>query len=209
LHQRAAGEQPYDGRFAANIADGEFLCPLCKQLSNILIPRDSPSAAAKSRAIDLEDGLKVKTGQLETDIPLRKHLSSTRSSLDSLSIMGRKALEDFGSHLHTAMSVPWERATGARKRQQEKWHPAIQKWDYEEEDDGTMSSDSMSVSNLLRLFRQQLIAWAAVGHSAAALEVGARGVEEILPFGVLSETSDPWPEFSQECVETPIQCCLS
>ena len=39
LHQRAAGEQPYDGRFAANIDDGEFLCPLCKQLSNILIPR--------------------------------------------------------------------------------------------------------------------------------------------------------------------------
>ena len=38
LHQRAAGEQPYDGRFAANIDDGEFLCPLCKQLSNILIP---------------------------------------------------------------------------------------------------------------------------------------------------------------------------
>jgi hypothetical protein len=25
LHQRAAGDQPYDGRFAANIADGEFL----------------------------------------------------------------------------------------------------------------------------------------------------------------------------------------
>lgn len=40
LHSRAAGDQPYDGRFAANIDDGEFLCPLCKQLSNIVVPRD-------------------------------------------------------------------------------------------------------------------------------------------------------------------------
>jgi hypothetical protein len=49
LHQRAAGEQPYDGRFAANIDDGEFLCPLCKQLSNILIPRDG---CARIKGVD-------------------------------------------------------------------------------------------------------------------------------------------------------------
>jgi hypothetical protein len=42
LHQRSAGNQPFDGRFSANIDDGEFLCPLCKQLSNILIPEDRP-----------------------------------------------------------------------------------------------------------------------------------------------------------------------
>ena len=39
LHQRSAADQPFDGRFAANVDEGEFLCPLCKQLSNILVPK--------------------------------------------------------------------------------------------------------------------------------------------------------------------------
>ena len=57
------------------------------------------------------------------------------------------------------------------------------------------------IGSSLRVFRQQLIAWASVGHSAAALEAGARGVE-VLPFGVLSQTSDPWPEYSSDSMDS-------
>ena len=54
LRQRPAGEQPYDCRFAANNSDGEFLCPLCKQLSNMLIPRDS-ALANQDESMDVDD----------------------------------------------------------------------------------------------------------------------------------------------------------
>lgn len=194
LHQRAAGDQPYDGRFAANINDGEFLCPLCKQLSNILIPRDSASSARLSGDMDIDDGSKSEGNSTRS---LRRLLTGARSRSDCLSTMGRRALEDFGSHLYTGMSVPWERATGAQKVKQEKWHADIQKWDFEEGDVVSITSDSVSVKYLLRLLRQQHIAWAAVGHSAAALEAGSRGVESVLPFGVISETFDPWPDYGK------------
>jgi hypothetical protein len=138
----------------------------------------------------------------DLDKSLRKLLFGSRSGSDCLSPMGRRALEDFGSHLHTAMCVPWERAAGSLKAKQEKWHPSIQKWDYEEGDVDSISSELVSVKNLLRLLRQQLISWAAVGHSAAALEAGSRGVEKALPFGVISETSDPWPEYNEDSMTT-------
>ena len=196
LHQRAAGDQPYDGRFAANIHEGEFLCPLCKQLSNILLPRDGPSNNPPSGEMDVDEPSDKTPSPAESNSfgTIRRKLVSQRSSISDLNPMGRRALEDFGSNLHTAMCVSWERSTGLRKKQQDKWHPAIHKWDYEENDGG--------VKHLLRLFRQQLIAWAAVGHCAAALEAGARGVETVLPFGVLSETSDPWPEYAEDSVDT-------
>ena len=38
IHQKAEQDTPFDGRFVAEIGDGEFLCPLCKQLSNIVVP---------------------------------------------------------------------------------------------------------------------------------------------------------------------------
>lgn len=38
IHQKAQSESAFDGRFAADIEDGEFLCPLCKQLSNVVVP---------------------------------------------------------------------------------------------------------------------------------------------------------------------------
>ena len=197
LHQRAAGEQPYDGRFAANIDDGEFLCPLCKQLSNILIPRDG-CARGKEKA---EPPMTIEpTHTQQTKDPekrLRQLLLDgfvlTKERLEMLSDIGQKALSDFGAHLLQAMDVPWERTTGARKRKHRRWHPAIQRWDYEEEDDDlTASNSGSSVKSVLRLLRQQHIAWAAVGHSAAAAEACSRGLEEILPFGSFSKTDDPW-----------------
>lgn len=199
LHQRAAGEQPYDGRFAANIDDGEFLCPLCKQLSNILIPRDGCVRKEEPNA-----GITKPTSTVASifeEQSLRNLLTQgtiVRSAdVETISDMGKKALADFGAHLLQAMDVPWERTMGGRKRKLRRWHPAIQRWDYEEGDESISSQGgSPSVKSVLRLLRQQHIAWAAVGHSAAAAEASVRGLEEVLPFGSFSKTDDPWPSYS-------------
>ncbi|KAL3923025.1 MAG: hypothetical protein SGILL_001888, partial [Bacillariaceae sp.] len=199
LHQRAAGEQPYDGRFAANIDDGEFLCPLCKQLSNILIPRDG--CASVKTAVEEGDSsnevAKVNSNSVEDrlqDLLTRGSYMGKKES-DEHSEIGHKALADFGSHLLQAMAVPWERSSGSRKRKHRRWHPSIQRWDYEEEDDDLASEAPTTVKNVLRLFRQQHISWAAVGHSAAAAEAAVRGIEEVLPFGSFSKTDEPWPGY--------------
>lgn len=195
LHQRAAGDVNYDGRYAANIKEGEFLCPLCKQLSNILIPRDGRSNSHSPGVMDVEHSGDTHPGRApDVAESFRRKLVTPRSSINDLNPMDRRALEDFGANLHTAMRVSWERTIGIRKKQQDKWHSAIHKWDYEDSEGG--------VKHLLRLFRQQLIAWAAVGHSAAALETGARGVETVMPFGVFPETTDPWSDYNEESMDT-------
>lgn len=191
LHQRAAGEQPYDGRFAANINDGEFLCPLCKQLSNILIPRDSglgQSLESMEVEVAVEPTSSVRDVKELFTLPRLTEIKETEAN--DLRV---KALEDFGANLYQAMEVSWDRTSNSRKKQQ-KWHPAIRKWDYEEESNG----DNEEVRELPRLLRQQLIAFAAIGHSAAAAEAGARGIEEVLPFGVMSKTTDPWNDYKPE-----------
>ena len=213
LHQRAAGEQPYDGRFAANIDDGEFLCPLCKQLSNILIPRDNFVDGVAVNSVDevvmkdAESGAskrKLDSDEPETHVSLRSLLTKgarqTEFKANRFSSMGQEALKDFGAHLYQAMDVPWERNAGWRRQNQQQWHPAIQRWDYEDEGDSDVDFDSEEkpapqVKSILRYLRQQHIAWAAVGHSAAAQEAASRGVEEVLPFGVMSSTSDPWSDY--------------
>jgi hypothetical protein len=197
LHQRAAGEQPYDGRFAANIDDGEFLCPLCKQLSNILVPRDG--CARKQDLVENgEDSEMKSTGDKDVEsslqILLTNGTSLSKGDLDSFSDIGQKALADFGSHLLQGMGVSWERTTGTRKRKQRKWHPAIRRWDYEEGDEDA-TAKNVGVKIILRLLRQQHIGWAAIGHSAAAAEASVRGIEEILPFGSFSKTEDPWSDY--------------
>lgn len=214
LHQRAAGEQPYDGRFAANIDDGEFLCPLCKQLSNILIPRDNFVDAVVVNTVaevvmkDAEGGASKR--KLDSDTPpshvslrslLTKGARQTEFKANRLNSKGQKALKDFGGHLYQAMDVPWERNASWRRQNQQQWHPAIQRWDYEDEVDSDLDINAdqkpaPKVKRILRHLRQQHIAWAAVGHSAAAQEAASRGVEEVLPFGVMSTTSDPWSDYS-------------
>ena len=187
LHQRAAGEQPYDGRFAANINDGEFLCPLCKQLSNILIPRAScPTPGAV---------VQTEHKSLKSDSSLRHLFESISVQSTSVSKLKRAAFEDYGTQLYNAMCVPWERSSPSSKVKHGRWHDKIQKWDLEDSSDS--SYPPIFVLNLMRLLRQQLISWAAFGHSAAALEAASRGVEVVLPFGTVSETSDPWPEYNR------------
>lgn len=201
LHQRAAGDQPYDGRFAANIDDGEFLCPLCKQLSNILIPRDN-CAREDAPGEDMTLSAKAPASPNAVEESIRLLLTQgtrlSKNDLEAVSEMGKKALADYGAHLLQAMDVPWERASGGRKRKHRRWHPVIQRWDYEEEeDDSSPLFQEWNVGSTLRLLRQQHIAWAAVGHSAVAAEASARGIEEILPFGSFAKTEDPWPSYAE------------
>ena len=207
IHQRAAGDQPYDGRFAANIDDGEFLCPLCKQLSNILIPRDGCIVInpkdSKEEEKPSADTTMSNNACLEDRIHdvLTKNAFLGKKEADSYSEIGQKALADFGAHLQIAMAVPWERA-GSKKRKNRKWHSAIQQWDYEEENDEELIGGS-SVGSILRLLRQQHIAWSAIGHSAAASEAAVRGVEEVLPFGSFSKTEDPWSGYTKDKENNP------
>lgn len=191
LHHRAAGEQPYDGRFAANIDDGEFLCPLCKQLCNILIPRTSFS---RKSPMEMEIDEQMPAPSLEQR-SIRDFIllgCSVQLTSEDRTSLASKASEQFGSMLYSAMNVPWDRGSGQSPlRQPPKWSEAIQKWDFEE---GNM--------NLLRLLRQQLISWSAVGQSAAILESSTRGVEESLPFGVFTTTTDPWSDFDLKSIDS-------
>jgi hypothetical protein len=199
LHQRAAGEQPYDGRFAANIDDGEFLCPLCKQLSNILIPRDKCARdATTSRDEDVESIHAAGTGQLRRgwESVCQRLAKARPSSSDNYSDIGEKALRQFGAHLLQGMTVPWERATATKKRKQQRWNRAIQRWDYEDVDQNT--DDGTGIKDLMSLLRQQHIAWSALGHSAASAEASSRSVLETTSFGILSQTSDPWLKYNSE-----------
>lgn len=45
VRQRAASGEHYEGRSAIHVAGGEFLCPMCKRVSNALVPHLSPSPA--------------------------------------------------------------------------------------------------------------------------------------------------------------------
>lgn len=199
LHQRAAGEQPYDGRFAANIDDGEFLCPLCKQLSNILIPRDRCARDSATTGVDQSTEKKdeMETGEVRGWKSVRQRLAKTRpSSSDNYSDIGEQALRQFGAHLLQGMTVPWERATATKKRKQQRWNRAIQRWDYEDIEQNT--NDGSGIKDLMSLLRQQHIAWSALGHSAASAEASSRSVHEASPFGVLSQTSDPWLKYTTD-----------
>jgi len=213
LHQRAAGDQPYDGRFAANIDDGEFLCPLCKQLSNILIP-DVGRKASAARSSSF--GSSPQTSPTKAAPSSPSTLSSSLSGINLSSIRGilcspchidyddtvakgdkmATAIKQFGTRLYLGVQIPWDRMSASKKREQRMWHPALRRWDFEEEPDDDITpsiaangdEDAPEIRCLLRLLRQQHIAWASVGHSVAASEASARGI-----MGV----EDPWSDYSQ------------
>jgi hypothetical protein len=115
-----------------------------------------------------------------------------------MSDIGQKALADFGSHLMQAMDVRWEKSSDSRRKKHRNWHSAIQCWDYEEEDDDVASEAPITVRSVLRLLRQQHIAWAAVGHSAASAEAAVRGTEDVLPFGIFSKIEEPWLGYEKD-----------
>lgn len=200
LHSRAAGDQPYDGRFAANIDDGEFLCPLCKQLSNIVVPRDGcarKDVANADAAVERPKKtvrLSKQSQQVHSPQCPECLMNETILNDDTINDVGRQALDEFGSNLYQAMNVPWERMSPVKKRKLRVMDPSIQHWDYEDKNDEDSSDHTGPV---LRLLRQLHIAWASVGHSASAAEEGARAVEKVLPFGTFAETSDPWIDYEK------------
>ena len=65
LHQRAAGEQPYDGRFAANNSDGEFLSHAIAPLQTRMSPWTSmaKTITRESPTLVLYDGLCNRSSQ--------------------------------------------------------------------------------------------------------------------------------------------------
>ena len=209
LHQRAAGDQPYDGRFAANIDDGEFLCPLCKQLSNILIPdvgrkasvpsssRTSSSLVSSSQTSPTQAAINLSSIRDILCTPCTIDYDDTEEKGDKMAT----AIKQFGTRLYLGVQIPWDRMSTSRKREQRTWHPALRRWDFEEEADSNLfpspassgSEDDPAIGGLLRLLRQQHIAWASIGHSVAASEASARGVMGI---------EDPWSDYSQSTKDT-------
>lgn len=190
LHQRAAANQPYDGRFSANIEDGEFLCPLCKQLSNIVIPEDrcievEPSAPPSPASLSNED---------EDDIDVVKDASTIRwkGIFQKVPVSypdKDEATDSFGSNLLQAMQLP-----KPRFREREYWHSALRKWDF----DDTESGANPLIGSVLRFMRQLLVSWSATGHSAAAVEASGRGVREVVFGEVTYGITDPWSDYDSK-----------
>eukprot|EP00804_Cyclotella_cryptica_P008773 CCRYP_015624-RA/>CCRYP_015624-RA protein AED:0.01 eAED:0.01 QI:221/1/1/1/0.6/0.66/6/2355/3495 len=213
LHQRAAGNQPYDGRFSANIEDGEFLCPLCKQLSNIVIPEDicvdvrvpSSFPQAPTSTSEVKEGFEVVKSDISSSAPgdtsrirtiLARKCSLTISEMSSKNI---DATHQFGSNLLQAMQLSSDSSNAHWKRQRKSWHPALRRWDFEDDDlDDNILPGTPQIGSCLRLLRQQLISWAAVGHSAAAAEASGRGVQQIVFGEVTFGSVDPWTNFASK-----------
>lgn len=219
LHQRAAGNQPYDGRFSANIEDGEFLCPLCKQLSNILIPDNShveaddsasfPQSLTTSTSASMcedKEGFEILKNtmisspadtSLIRNILLRKVAVSF--SDDSVKSDKDKATHQFGSSLSQAMQLSSDNISAPRRREKEFWHPALRRWDFEDDDLGDdLLQKKPQIGSILRLMRQQLISWAAVGHSVAAAEASARGSRQVVFGEVTYSSTDPWSDYTSK-----------
>ena len=208
LHQRAAGDQPYDGRFAANIDDGEFLCPLCKQLSNILVPDigncgASRASSSVSSPLSSDGSGRFTPPQATVLSPSTNSISSIRNLLCTSSHTDYEgatedddkmttSLKQFGAHLYTAMQIPWDKSSPVNRRQQKNWHPALMRWDFEEDNDDYTFSNSDGnepcVGDILRMLRELHVAWAAVGHTSAATEAAFRGVDGV---------EDPWSDYSK------------
>jgi len=212
LQQRAYGNQPYDGRFSANISDGEFLCPLCKQLSNLVIPEDShveadstalPKALATSAMCEDKKEIDIMKNKISSSVDIsqiRKILVQTApvSFSDDASSKIHKATHQYGSSLSRAMQLS-SNSNSQRRKERDYWHPALRRWDFEDNDEGEMSPQ---IGSILRLMREQLISWAAVGHSAAAAESSARGSRQVM-FGEVSYSStDPWSGYTSKGIDS-------
>jgi len=217
LHQRAAGNQPYDGRFSANIEDGEFLCPLCKQLSNILIPEDShieadgtasfPQALPSSTAASMcgaKEGFEILNNNLissPADISLIRNILVRKAPVSYSEVSASDtATYMFGSSLSQAMQLSTDNISPQRRKEREFWHPALRRWDFEDDDqgDGPLLQKNPQIGSVLRLMRQQLISWAAVGHSAAAAEASGRGARQVVFGETMYSSTDPWSDFTSK-----------
>ena len=193
LHAKAASDTPYDGRFAANIEDGEFLCPLCKQLSNVLIPTEKHVIGYQSSQ---DASLKIPSKVCSSTFS--EKLTSLKLSLmyslnkEKSSQVNKKSVQHFGVNLLQAMQSSQADTNSQRLRSKKReWHSFLQGWDFKEYTFPTPGEPSMG--NIISLLRQQHIAWAAAGHSAASAEASARGIQQI---GFDPSTFDPWKRYN-------------
>lgn len=219
LHQRAAANQPYDGRFSANIDEGEFLCPLCKQLSNILIPEDGPvdgtggaasfpqpmAASSSASMCEEKEGFEIlKNNAISSsaDISLIRNILVRKApiSYEEEPSKRDKATHQFGASLSQAMQLSTDDIGHHRGLEREFWHPALRRWDFEDDDQGRspLTQKNPQIGSVLRLMRQQLISWAAVGHSAAAAEASGRGTRQVVFGEVMYKSTDPWSEYNSK-----------
>jgi len=106
----------------------------------------------------------------------------------------------FGSSLSQAMQLSTDNLSDQKKREREFWHPALRRWDFEDDDqgDGALLRKSPQIGSVLRLMRQQLISWAAVGHSAAAAEASGRGARQVVFGETMYSSTDPWSDFTSK-----------
>jgi len=200
IHQKAQTESPFDGRFAADIDDGEFLCPLCKQLCNVVVPAEKYE---KESSNNLRPARNMKSPKQNSSMlsPQLKSLQDTLTSWPhpvATDKAKKKAIEQYGTYLYHAMQVfSWDQRHG-KKKKKNKWHAELNNWDFEQDKDEnchekfSASSNNTSVGDILRLLRKQHIAWAAAGHSAATAEASSRGVRRL---GFDPPTSDPWADY--------------
>ena len=197
IHQKSQAETPYDGRFAADIEDGEFLCPLCKQLCNVVVPAESLSPPKTK-----DEQMRMPVSQTNAIQEILETLHSSLSYQQGKTISGReakRAINQYGNYLEHSMQVfSWDPDQGRKSKAQKYLHKAIKNWDFEEDEEDAFFSSKIGevvdplISDVLRLLRQQHIAWAAAGHTAAAAEASQRGVQKA---GFEPPTSDPWPDF--------------
>lgn len=209
LHQRAAGNQPFDGRFSANIEDGEFLCPLCKQLSNILIPEDKPAVSndgvlfpqtltSSASMREGKEGFEIMKNNLissPADVTIIRNIL-TRKSVVSFSGAHSKydlATQQFGSNLSQAMQLSSEKVGSFQL------HPALRRWDFEDDDqeESPLFQASPRIGSILRLMRRLFISWAAVGHGAEASEASGRYSRQEVFGEVIYTSTDPWSDYTR------------
>ena len=196
IHQKSEQDTPFDGRFAAEIGDGEFLCPLCKQLSNIVVP--------------VEENDKHNRKRVMSQVPFNDRISSRFDILKSVltknpggSKLNEKkkiAIKQYGTYLYQAMEVSsWDKWGGRSSTARYQWQRNLKTWDYTEEGSDTkgdsVDTDNVSIGDILTLLRQQHIAWSAAGHGAAASEASTRGINTA---GFEPATSDPWVDFNSD-----------
>mmetsp|Transcript_17876 Transcript_17876/g.25261 ORF Transcript_17876/g.25261 Transcript_17876/m.25261 type:complete len:2379 (-) Transcript_17876:136-7272(-) len=200
LHQQRESDTIYDGRFAANIDDGEFLCPLCKQLSNVLVPsttRENYDGGMERASCHSIKQLSNSSFSPEKMKLIRHLLESSHSRNDDndkkeFDATKHVAIQAYGNKLYDAMQTSsWVQPSNSKNvKQRRQWLPELTKWDYKDSQrDGT----ERGLADTLILLRQMHISWATLGHSAAVVEASSRGIR---PQGLCPAVFDPWIDYT-------------
>ena len=109
-----------------------------------------------------------------------------------------RSIRQYGIYLEQSMQVfSWEPYYRRKRKINDSWNDAITNWDFEDKElvDAHSQSDKgmgNQVSDIMRLLRQQHIAWATIGHTAASAESSQRGIGRS---GFEPPTVDPWNDY--------------